>query len=103
MWIAISVSFAIGIGIVHRVWSQARKKGRPRKYSIVILPISFALSSALVGAAQMIVHSKAVAELFKLLFAGIPPNPFATWIFYVEFILLTICGILWLVRLENAV
>ena len=56
---------------VERIFEYARavKSGANPRHKQYIMPVTFALSSALFGAAQMIVHSKAIAELLE---AGYP-------------------------------
>ena len=51
---------------IHRRYRAAERDGRPLAKSLYVLPVTFAISSSLVGGANMIVHSKAVAELFEL-------------------------------------
>lgn len=52
----------------------------------------------------MIVHSKAIAELFKLIFSyrGEGAFPMASWYFWVEFVLLAGCGIFWLLAMNHS-
>ena len=68
------------------------------------LPVTFALTTSLLGGSQMIVHSKAIAELFKLIFSysGDGPFPMARWYFWVEFGLLAGCGIFWLLAMNHS-
>ena len=50
----------------------------------------------------MIVHSKAVAELFELQVQLIEPYPLAHWFFYLELVLLSVTGIFWLYRMNQS-
>ena len=53
-----TVVFAVLCYAVNLRFQRAQRLGRPLPQSQYVLPVTFALSSALVGGAQMIVHSK---------------------------------------------
>lgn len=69
------------------------------------MPVLFAVSSALIGGAQMIVHSKALAELFDMLFGGKLTfvELMTSWFFWVELLITAGCGIFWAVQMNNAI
>ena len=64
----------------------------------------FAVSSALIGGAQMIVHTKALAEMFDMMAVG----QFSllellyNWFFWVELSITAVCGIFWAVQMNNS-
>jgi len=75
----------------------------------VWLPVLFAVSSALIGGAQMIVHSKTLAELFDLvgsgeytIFGGDAPALLADWFFWLELVITAVCGIFWAVQMNRS-
>lgn len=65
-YLVLTLVVAASAYAVHRKYRAAEKAGRPLASSLYMLPVTFAVSSSLVGGANMIVHSKAVAELFEL-------------------------------------
>jgi len=71
----------------------------------VTLPALFAVSSALIGGAQMIVHSKALAEVLDMLFRGALPfvDMMSSWFFWVELAITATCGIYWGVQMNAAI
>jgi len=82
----------------------ASKTEHPPQIAEVGLPALFAVSSALIGGAQMIVHSKALAELFDMLFTGVVtfPELFGHWFFWVELLITAGCGIFWAVQMNRS-
>lgn len=72
--------------------------------SEVSLPVLFALSSALIGGAQMIVHSKTVAELFDLMGGGEITfvDLLSDWFFWLELMITAVCGIFWAVQMNRS-
>mmetsp|Transcript_25883 Transcript_25883/g.46814 ORF Transcript_25883/g.46814 Transcript_25883/m.46814 type:complete len:365 (-) Transcript_25883:53-1147(-) len=107
-YLIITLLIAIFSHLVHLKYKKASESGEPLSGHLYVLPVTFALSSALVGGAQMIVHSKAIAELSEILFLklGTPdllePLPLATWYFWVEFTLLVVCGVVWLYKMNES-
>jgi len=107
-YLIVTLLIAIVSYLVHLKYKKASESGEPLSGHKYVLPVTFALSSALVGGAQMIVHSKAIAELSEILFLklGTPdldePLPLATWYFWVEFLLLAVCGCIWLYKMNES-
>ncbi|KAL1511001.1 hypothetical protein AB1Y20_005826 [Prymnesium parvum] len=101
-------SFSVFCYVINRKYHHAQLLGTPLPHSQYVAPVTFALSSALVGGAQMIVHSKAIAELFEIIVLKLQhpnlhePLPLTTWYFYVEFALLSVCGVIWLYRMNES-
>lgn len=64
---------------VHRRYARARRAGTLLPHAHIVEPAAFALSSALMGGAQMIVHSKAIAEVFEIVSVAprVQPAPVA--------------------------
>lgn len=84
--------------------ARAMKSERPPAIGEAALPVLFALSSALLGGAQMIVHSKAIAELFDIVGGGALSfgELLATWLFWVEALFAAACGIFWAVQMNSS-
>ncbi|KAL3918265.1 MAG: hypothetical protein SGPRY_006085, partial [Prymnesium sp.] len=101
-WIYLSLTLLVSLGayLVHRKYSAAEKAGRPLANSIYVLPVTFAVAWSLVGGANMIVHSKAVAELLELQAGGV--LIFSTWYFYLEATLLSVTGCIWLFKMNES-
>jgi len=108
IYLVATTAFALLCFAVHARYRRAQREGRPLPRSQYVLPVTYALSSALVGGAQMIVHSKAIAELFEVMALKLSdpalqePLPPTTWYFYVEFSLLSVCGVIWLYRMNES-
>jgi len=140
--------------MVHRRYSDALRAGLKPRHHEHVLPITFAVYSALIGGAQMIVHSKVVAELIELFVLMISAHmskadvngnatyishanvtyqvsigqkcgllgislddciteygydpfvgqPFLLthWYLYVELLLLTVCGVTWVFKMNES-
>tara|TARA_B110001452_G_scaffold262925_2_gene263617 strand:- start:627 stop:2096 length:1470 start_codon:yes stop_codon:yes gene_type:complete len=84
--------------------ARAMKTESPPAIGEAALPVLFALSSALLGGAQMIVHSKAIAELFDIVGGGALSfgELLATWVFWVEAMFAAACGIFWAVQMNSS-
>ena len=69
----------------------------------VALPALFALSSALIGGAQMIVHSKALAEVFDMMAGGQISflQLLSSWFFWTELLITATCGIFWAKQMND--
>lgn len=104
-WAYVVISFGVAFWSLHTYnrYQRAERAGRPLRNSIYVLPVNFAVSSALLGGGQMIVHSKAIAELLELQFALVEPYPMTTWYFYVEFFLLFFGGFYWLYKMNEGI
>ena len=104
-WAYVVISFGVAFWSLHTYnrYQRAERAGRPLRNSIYVLPVTFAVSSALLGGGQMIVHSKAIAELLELQFALVEPYPMTTWFFYVEFFLLFFGGFYWLYKMNEGI
>jgi hypothetical protein len=101
-YLALSYSVATAAHCVHEAYARAVAAGRRPAHAMHVMPVTFAVSSALFGGSQMIVHSKAVAEIFELQVQLIPPQPLGHYFFYVELALLSCTGVYWLVRMNTS-
>jgi len=100
-WVYIVLTFALSVVclVAHSRYEKARKEGRPMRYQDQLQPVAFAIPSALLGGAQMIVHSKTLAELCELLFTHGDVSILADGFFWVSLLLVSGFGIFWFYRL----
>ena len=73
----------------------------PLPHHRLVMPITYTLGSALAGGAQMIVHSKVLAEILALLVSQGDTRVFTHWLLYVELALVAVCGVIWVVKLTQ--
>jgi len=99
-YLAGSLALGASMYVTHRIYARELANGVALRHHRLVMPISYTLSSALLGGAQMIVHSKVVSELIGLIFQG-QSGIFMTWVPYVELILLVTCGAVWLFKLTE--
>jgi uncharacterized membrane protein len=102
-WVVYMItSFAVAavLFIVWKMYVRAKKARRKLPYAHVVEPVAYTLSAALFGGGQMIVHTKAIAELFEI---GGSSGTFAatSWFFWVELGCVALFGIYWLFRLTE--
>lgn len=102
VYLVASLGLATAAHMVHESYARAVASGHRPKYAVYVMPISFSVSSALFGGSQMIVHSKAVAELFELQVQMVEPIPLAHWFFWLELVLLSTTGIYWMLRMNTS-
>jgi len=102
-WIFLALTFGISSTALvthNRLWAR-RAAGLPVKNAAVVLPVLYAIPSALFGGAQMIVQSKCLAELTELMARG-STLTIAGWFFWVEAILVCGFGLFWFFRLTQS-
>ena len=102
IWIGYEV-VALSLAAALLLWwhfaNGALEAERPWKHSLTLLPVCYAVSSALVGT-QSVVQAKCLSEIVSLLFAGEPAHEaWFTW-FAVGLFLVTVG--FWLYRLNDA-
>jgi len=83
--------------------SQATDAATSHRHEATLAAL-YALSSALIGGAQMIVHTKAVAELVDMVFAGeyTLGAMLCEPIFWIELAMMTVGGFYWLRQMNNS-
>mmetsp|Transcript_38437 Transcript_38437/g.101353 ORF Transcript_38437/g.101353 Transcript_38437/m.101353 type:complete len:520 (+) Transcript_38437:90-1649(+) len=96
---------AFGWLVYYRLQRQHKDGVGSQAVTDFALPALFAVSSALIGGAQMIVHSKALAEVFDMFFQGVITilDLATSWFFWVELLITASCGIFWAVQMNNAI
>ena len=109
LWLGF-LGVSIGLGLVclyvHRIHQRALDAGKPKRSYRVILPVTFAWSSATVGA-QAVVQSKMMSELVSLVFSdGFSGDSIVellkSWFFYFNLVLLLMSMVGWIYRLGMA-
>lgn len=100
-WLYIAITFAISVVclVAHSKYEKATKAGKPLKWQKQLQPVAFAVPSALLGGAQMIVHSKTLAELAELAFAEGQTEILTEGFFWISLLLVSGFGIFWFYRL----
>ena len=105
IYLGITLSIAVVCLYIHKVYDKKTKAAKaaneePPKHSDLILPITFTLSSALLGGSQMIVQSKVFSELLSMLLQGYFAM-LTSWLIYVALVLVILCGMVWMIRLTQ--
>jgi len=96
------VGFFCAAQMVHMKFERARRLAQAYKHDSIVLPVTFATSSAIVGS-MCVVMSKCMSELTEIFVTGPNgPDVLASPLFYISLILTVIflCG--WLYRLNAA-
>ena len=94
----------VGWLLYARIKAHASRCAQPPAWAEPSLAALYALSSALIGGAQMIVHTKALAEMLDMAAAGqltlgdLLQDPF----FWLELSITAVCGIFWAVQMNNS-
>lgn len=103
LYLSLTITFAVGCQALHIYYQRALDTERPLPAHATVLPVTFALSSALAGA-QAVVQAKSMSELVELVFdpaVGVP-GLLSSWFFYFCLLLLFLSGGVWLHRLSTA-
>lgn len=96
-YLAVTVSVALACLRVHHVYTERLSAGENPPHHELVLPITFTLSSALLGGSQMIVQSKVFSELLSMLLQG-ELAVLSSGLLYVALVLVILCGMIWMVR-----
>ena len=99
-FVGVSVTVALVCLRINRDYSNRVKMGQRAPGHQIVGPITFTLSSALLGGSQMIVQSKVFSELLAMIFQGFT-SPLTGWLLYVAVVLVVACGMLWVIRLTQ--
>ncbi len=105
VYLGISIVIAVASVATYCVYRRRLREAKqgqraePSRHELV-LPITYTLSAALLGGAQMIVHSKVLSELLAMSFEG-NTSIFTSYFFYMELGLTVIFGIVWVVKLTE--
>ena len=97
IWCGFSLVTALTCLRINVVYTRKLERGEKPWGHEFVRPITFTLSSALLGGSQMIVQSKVFSELLGMLFQG-DYTPWLSWLAYVALVMVVACGILWVVK-----
>lgn len=100
-YLAVTIGIAVACLRIHKSYEEQLKAGGSPKNHEYVLPITFTLSSALLGGSQMIVQSKVFSELLSMLFREAMFSLLASWLLYVALVLVILCGMIWMIRLTQ--
>jgi len=96
------VGFFCAAQLVHLKFERARTLAQAYKHDSIILPVTFATSSAIVGS-MCVVMSKCMSELTEIFVTGPNgPDVLASPLFYISLVLTVIFLCAWLYRLNAA-
>jgi len=107
LWLAISFAVSIVCLFLHRRAWNLRAEGRPIRNAAIVMPILYAIPSALLGGGQMIVQSKCLSELMEIMFTQgdredyVLPLADPHGFFWIEFFLVSCFGLFWFFRLTQ--
>jgi len=102
IWIGYEVvvlSLAAALLLWWHFANKALEAERPWKHSLTLLPVVYAVSSALVGT-QSVVQAKCLSEIVSLLFEGEPAHE--AWFTWFAVVLFLVTVGFWLYRLNDA-
>tara|TARA_B100000795_G_scaffold205910_1_gene159411 strand:- start:36 stop:512 length:477 start_codon:yes stop_codon:yes gene_type:complete len=74
---------------------------RPWRFSLTLLPVAYALSSALIGT-QSVVQAKCMSEIASMLFSGQAEAIGTAWLTYAVLAYFIVTVAFWLYRLHDA-
>lgn len=100
-WVYLGISLSVSLlCLVAYKWNLRRSARGVNVFAPnVVQPVLFAASACLSGAAQMIVHTKALSMLIFTQFStNVTPRPLEHWLFYVEIVIMIVTGGNWLYR-----
>jgi len=92
-------------GWTDQVYKPTVGSGEPPEWVAAALPPLYAVSSALIGGAFFIVHTKALAELLDMAARGVvsPDELLFDWLFWLELCLVLVMGAFWLRQMNNSI
>ena len=101
-WIYLAATTPIAIvALLSRLqFNRQARAGKAQPGAARMQPVVYSLYAALLGGAQMIVHSKSIALLLSLV-GSAGAEIFTGWLFYVEFLLLATTGAFWLYKMTE--
>lgn len=98
-YVVLASAAAVGFQLLHIHYQKALDNGISLPHDTIILPVTFAGSSVMVGT-QCMVQSKCMSELLELLVSG--TNVFSCWFTYFVIIMFASATVIWLRRLNSA-
>jgi uncharacterized membrane protein len=101
VYLVLMVSFSIVLHLMYQHFENKKKEMNPIRYSEVLLPLSYSLSSAMIGT-QSVVHAKVIAELLAAQMTG-SENVFNSKFTYLAIMFWFLSALFWLKRLNRAI
>lgn len=99
VYVILAVIIGVTLQVTHMHYQKQEDLGRPLPKSELVLPVTFAGSSVVIGT-QTVVQSKCLSELLELLMSG--TNIFICWYVYMVVALFLVACVIWLGRLNSA-
>lgn len=63
------LSFALAMHATYKIFRSSKEQGKPRRFSDLVMPLSYAICSAIIGT-QSVVQAKCFSELLTLTLRG---------------------------------
>lgn len=63
------LAFALAMHTTYKIFRASKDQGKPRRYSDLVMPLSYAICSAIIGT-QSVVQAKCFSELLALTLKG---------------------------------
>lgn len=67
--LCLELAFALAMHATYKSFKRSKEQGKPRRYSDLVMPLAYAICSAIVGT-QSVVNAKCLSELLTLTFQG---------------------------------
>lgn len=100
-YLVLMATFSITLHFTYYHIEKKKKEMNPIRYSEVFLPLSYSLSSAMIGT-QSVVHAKVIAELLAAQMSG-SENVFSSKFTYLSILFWFISAFVWLKSLNRAI
>ncbi|CAN0285303.1 unnamed protein product, partial [Ectocarpus fasciculatus] len=65
----LELAVALAMHAAYKSFKRSKEQGRPRRHSDLVMPLAYAICSAIVGT-QSVVNAKCLSELLTLTFQG---------------------------------
>lgn len=101
VYVVFANAAAISLLVYWHYCDAATKRGMPWRYSAILMPVVYAVASALVGS-QSTVQAKSLSELVSLLIEGNKDHIEREWISYFAIVFFLLPTAFWLYRLNDA-
>jgi len=102
IYLTVLAGSAIFLQMLHIYYQRELNSGRPKPNHQIVLPVTFALTSAIAGS-QAVVQAKSMSELVELVFTDLGVvGLLKEWFFYFCLVLLLVFLMIWLTRLSSA-
>lgn len=100
VYLVLMAAFSMVLHFIYHYYDKKKKEMNPLRYSELVLPLSYSLSSAMIGT-QSVVHAKVIAELLAAQITG-SENVFTSKFTYLSIMFWFLTALIWLKRLNRA-